>query len=73
MGDIFILIMVIGFTSSSGGTSISQEFFSRESCENARADIVRQTEQQREKLRGALLGGDGSAYIVARVHGCYKK
>jgi hypothetical protein len=64
--DIFVLIIVIGLTSSqSGGTSISQEFFSRESCENARADIVRQTELQRPSI--------GTTAFVVRVHGCYKK
>jgi hypothetical protein len=60
MGDIWILIMIIGFTTSqSGGMEIRQEFFSQSFCEQAKIDIRTQLEKSNVPL--------------LRSQGCYKK
>ena len=61
MNEIYILIMVIGFNAYSGGTTVQQEFSSREACEKAREDLNMQ------------LNDWSRAYVNIRAQRCYKK
>lgn len=61
MAEIYILIMVVGFNAYSGGTTVQREFMSKESCEEAKIDILKQLNQH------------SRAYINVRQSGCYKK
>lgn len=56
---IYVLIMVWSTSASSGGvTTLAQEFSSKETCEVARAELVKTHDSER---------------AIVRAHGCFKK